>query len=190
MNAGGPVVGQGARRACRRLLANLPLEASVSQNQDSETPGQDGAMNLQQIMEVLPHRHPFLLVDRILCRDGLRSARGLKNLTANEDFFEGHFPGRPEMPRTLLVECMAQAGAAAVLAAEENRGKNALFASIDRCRFGRAAVPGDVLEIDVETLNMKRDMGKMRAICRVGQEEIASGELMFALVDSPSEELR
>jgi len=162
----------------------------VSQNQDSETPGQDGAMNLQQIMEVLPHRHPFLLVDRILCRDGLRSARGVKNLTANEEFFQGHFPGRPEMPRTLLVECMAQAGAAAVLAAEENRGKNALFASIDRCRFGRAAVPGDVLEIDVETLSMKRDMGKMRAVCRVGQEEIARGELMFALVDSPAEDLK
>lgn len=159
----------------------------MSQNQDSKAQSPDGAMDLQQIMEVLPHRHPFLLIDRILCREGVRSARGIKNLTVNEEFFQGHFPGNPEMPRTLLVECMAQAGAAAVLAAEQNRGKNALFASIDRCRFGRAAVPGDVLEIDVETLSMKRDMGKMRAVCRVGQEEIASGELMFALVDSPSE---
>ncbi|MGI5843940.1 MAG: 3-hydroxyacyl-ACP dehydratase FabZ [Candidatus Xenobium sp.] len=162
----------------------------MSQNPVPTTQGQDGAMDLQQIMEVLPHRHPFLLLDRILCRDGLQSARGVKNLTANEEFFQGHFPGRPEMPRTLLVECMAQAGAAAVLAAEANRGKNALFASIDRCRFGRAAVPGDVLEIDVETLSMRRDMGKMRAICRVGQEEIARGELMFALVDSPAEDLK
>jgi len=142
-------------------------------------------MNLQQIMEVLPHRYPFLLVDRILSRDDLRSTRGIKNLTANEEFFQGHFPGRPEMPRTLLIECMAQVGAAAVLAAEENRGKYVLFASIDACRFGRAAVPGDTLDIRVETLSMRREMGKMRAVCRVGEEEIATGDLMFALVDSP-----
>ncbi len=142
-------------------------------------------MDLQQIMEVLPHRHPFLLVDRILSRDDLRSTRGIKNLTANEEFFQGHFPGRPEMPRTLLIECMAQVGAAAVLAVEENRGKSVLFASIDRCRFGRAAIPGDTLDIRVETLSMRREMGKMRAVCRVGEEEIATGDLMFALVDSP-----
>ena len=146
---------------------------------------EETGMNLQQIMEVLPHRYPFLLVDRILLRDGLRSTRGIKNLTANEEFFQGHFPGRPEMPRTLLIECMAQVGAAAVLAAEENRGKYVLFASVDGCRFGRAAVPGDTLDIRVETLSMKREMGKMRAVCRVGEEEIATGDLMFALVDSP-----
>lgn len=157
----------------------------MPENQDLPETLEDTGMNLQQIMEVLPHRHPFLLVDRILSRDGLRFTRGIKNLTVNEEFFQGHFPGRPEMPRTLLVECMAQAGAAAVLAAPENRGKYVLFASIDKCRFGRAAVPGDVLDIEVETISMKREMGKMRATCRVGEEEIAAGDLMFALVDSP-----
>ena len=149
-----------------------------------ETTMEETGMDLHQIMEVLPHRHPFLLVDRILYRDGLRFTRGIKNLTVNEDFFQGHFPGRPEMPATLLLECMAQTGAASVLAAAENRGKYVLFASIDKCHFGRPAVPGDVLEIEVEMLSLKREMGKMRATCRVGQEEIAAGDLMFALVDS------
>lgn len=149
-----------------------------------ETPTDLEEMDLARIMEVLPHRYPFLLLDRVVNREGLKRARGIKNLTVNEAFFEGHFPGRPEMPRTLLIECMAQTGAAAVLAAPENRGKYVLFASIDKCRFGRAAVPGDTLEIDVEMLSLKREMGKMHASCRVGGEEIACGDLMFALVDS------
>ena len=148
----------------------------------------ESEMDMRRILEVLPHRYPFLLLDRIVAREGTRFARGVKNLTANEEFFAGHFPDQPEMPRTLLLECMAQTGAAAVLAEPENQGRYVLFASIDRCRFGRAAVPGDVLEIEVEMVSLKREMGKMRAVCRVAGEEIATGDLMFALVDSPPEE--
>lgn len=144
-------------------------------------------LDLHRIMEVLPHRYPFLLIDRVVQRQGTQRARGIKHLTANEEFFQGHFPGRPEMPHTLLLECMAQTGAAAVLAAEEFRGKYILFASVDKCRLGRPARPGETLEIDVEMLNLKREMGKMRAVCYVGDEEIGSGELMFALMDRPIE---
>lgn len=143
-------------------------------------------LDLSRLMEVLPHRYPFLLIDRVDQREGTNRARGIKHLTANEEFFQGHFPGAPEMPHTLLLECMAQTGAAAVLAAPENQGKHVLFASIDKCRLGRPARPGDTLEIMVEMLSLKREMGKMRATCWVGGEEIGSGDLMFALADAPA----
>ena len=140
-----------------------------------------GAMNIQQIMEVLPHRPPFLLVDKIVYSDNLNSARGVKNLTAGEFFFQGHYPGHPELPRTILLEIMAQMGAACVLNEEENKGKYILFASIDKCTFGRAAVPGDVLDLSVEMVSMRRGMGKMKAKCHVNDEQIAEAVLMFAL---------
>lgn len=146
---------------------------------------EETSLDLQRIMEVLPHRYPFLLVDRVENRVGTERARGIKLLTANEEFFQGHFPGRPEMPPTLLLECMAQVGAAAVLASPHLKGKYILFASADRCRFGRPLVPGDRLEIDVEMLSFKGQMGKMRALCRVDGEEVGSGDLMFALADTP-----
>lgn len=142
-----------------------------------------GAMNIQQIMEVLPHRPPFLLVDKIVYSDNLNSARGVKNLTAGEFFFQGHYPGHPELPRTILLEIMAQMGAACVLNEEKNKGKYILFASIDKCTFGRAAVPGDVLDLSVEMVSMRRGMGKMKAKCHVNDEQIAEAVLMFALSD-------
>ncbi len=142
-----------------------------------------GAMNIEQIMKVLPHRPPFLLVDKVVFYDKLKSARGIKNLTGGEFFFDGHYPGRPELPRTILLEIMAQMGAACILSEEENKGKYILFASIDKCTFGRAAVPGDVLDLSVEMVSMRRGMGKMKAMCHVDGEQIAEALLMFALSD-------
>lgn len=144
------------------------------------------AMDLQQIMEVLPHRPPFLLVDKITHREGLQRATGIKNLTVNEYFFDGHYPGHLELPKPLLLEIMAQMGAACVLASEENKGKLILFASIDKCVFGEAPVPGDVLDLDVEMISLRRGMGKMLARCFVRGEQRASGVLMFALADPPT----
>lgn len=141
----------------------------------------NGAMNIEQIMAVLPHRAPFLLLDRVTFKDGMRSAKGLKNLTANDWVFQGHYSDRPQMPKTILVEVLAQLGAACVLANEEYAGRSILFASIDDCWFGKAPVPGDTLELEVENRGMRRDTGKMLASCYVNGEKRASGILMFAL---------
>lgn len=148
------------------------------------TPGLEGTgMDLEEIKEVLPHRDPFLLVDKVVARDGLRAGWGEKKLSGEEFYFQNHFEGRPQVPKSVLVEIMAQAGAACVLSAPEYRDKLLLFASIEECDFGRPPVPGELLELRVETRGLRRGMGKMRAQCWVGSELLADGLLMFALAD-------
>ena len=122
---------------------------------DNNRQDNNGAMDTVQIMHYLPHRPPFLLIDKLTSSSGIDWAEGVKYLSAGDFFFDGHFPGRPQMPKSLLLEVIAQAGAAGVLSAPEYQGKYILFASIDKCRFGRAAVPGDVLEIRTELISMK-----------------------------------
>lgn len=143
-----------------------------------------GTMDVVKIMEYLPHRPPFLLIDKIIESDGSQSAYGVKYLTAGDFFFDGHYPGNPQMPKSLLLEVVAQVGAAGVLSVEEFKGKYILFASIDKCHFGRAPIPGDVLEIHTELIALKRGMGKMKAYCCVGDEELVSGVFTFALSDT------
>lgn len=151
---------------------------------DNNRQDNNGAMDTVQIMHYLPHRPPFLLIDKLTSSSGIDWAEGVKYLSAGDFFFDGHFPGRPQMPKSLLLEVIAQAGAAGVLSAPEYQGKYILFASIDKCRFGRAAVPGDVLEIRTELISMKRGMGKIKASCCVGEEELAEGLFTFALSDT------
>lgn len=140
-------------------------------------------MNIREIMEVLPHRYPFLLVDRIVeMVPGVRAA-GVKNVTANEPFFQGHFPGYPVMPGVLIIEAMAQVGAVAVLSTPDFGGKLALFAGIDKARFRRQVVPGDVLHLEVEIVHMRGSMGKGKGLARVDGEPAAEAELLFAVVD-------
>ncbi|MBQ7567172.1 3-hydroxyacyl-ACP dehydratase FabZ [bacterium] len=141
-------------------------------------------MDIVQIMEYLPHRPPFLLVDKLLSSSGVSCAKGVKYLSAGDFFFDGHFPGKPQMPKSLLLEVIAQAGAAGVLSAPEYKGKYILFASIDKCHFGRAPVPGDILEVSTELVSMKRGMGKIKASCSVGEEKLAEGLFTFALSDT------
>ena len=135
------------------------------------------------IQGIIPHRYPFLLVDKITEIEYGKKAIGIKNVTANEPFFQGHFPGIPIMPGVLIVEAMAQVGAVAILGMEEYKSKLAVFTGIDGMRFRRQVVPGDTLRIEVEMLNFKRSIGKAKAQAFVGDELAASGELMFAIIN-------
>lgn len=138
-------------------------------------------LNIDEIKAIIPHRYPFLLVDRILELEVGQRAIGIKNVSANEEFFQGHFPDYPVMPGVLIVEALAQVGAVAILAAEENRGKLAFFAGIDNVRFRQQVRPGDTLHMEVEIISMRRGIGKGRAVAKVGDKIACEGELMFAV---------
>ncbi|RST77093.1 3-hydroxyacyl-ACP dehydratase FabZ [Siminovitchia acidinfaciens] len=138
-------------------------------------------MDIQQIKEIIPHRYPFLLVDRILEIEEGKKAVGMKNVSANEEYFNGHFPDYPVMPGVLIVEALAQVGAVAMLKKEENRGKLAFFTGIDKCRFKRQVKPGDQLLLEVEIIRVKGPIGKGKGIARVNDEVVCEAEIMFAL---------
>lgn len=140
-------------------------------------------LSIKEIMKILPHRYPFLLVDSIEeMVPGVRAV-GIKNVTVNEQFFQGHYPGHPVMPGVLIVEAMAQVGAVAVLSGADFAGKLPLFAGIDKARFRRPVVPGDVLRLEAELLRMRGGLGKSKASARVGEYLVAEAELLFAMVD-------
>ncbi|MDN3018013.1 3-hydroxyacyl-ACP dehydratase FabZ [Paenibacillus sp. BSR1-1] len=140
-------------------------------------------LDIDQIKEIIPHRYPFLLVDRILeVEEGVRAV-GIKNVTANEEFFNGHFPDYPVMPGVLIVEALAQVGAVAMLKKEENRGRLAFFAGIDGCRFKKQVKPGDQLRLEVEIIRLRGPIGKGKAVASVDGEVACEAEITFALGD-------
>lgn len=138
-------------------------------------------MDIQEIQKIIPHRYPFLLVDRIVEYEPGKRAVGIKNVTMNEPFFQGHFPDYPVMPGVLIVEALAQVGAVAVLGMEENKGKIALFVGIDKLRIRRQVKPGDVLTLNLELTRMRGQIGKGKGIATVDGEVAVEGELMFAI---------
>ena len=138
-------------------------------------------LTIEQIKEIIPHRYPFLLIDRILEVDEGQRAVGIKNVTANEEFFNGHFPEYPVMPGVLIVEALAQVGAVAMLKKEENRGRLAFFAGIDNCRFKKQVVPGDQLRLEVEMTRVRGSIGKGKGIATVDGEIACEVEITFAL---------
>ena len=140
-------------------------------------------LDVEQIRAILPHRYPFLLVDRILELVPEKSARGYKNVTINEEFFEGHFPGHAVMPGVLVCEAMAQVAGVLLLSMTGNSGKLAYFGGMDRVRFRKPVLPGDTLVTDVELIATRGNIGKVKAIARVDGEVATEGEFMFALVD-------
>ena len=142
-------------------------------------------MDIQDILSVMPHRYPFLLIDRILEVDGTR-VRAYKNVTFNEPFFQGHFPGNPVFPGVLLVEAMAQAGGYMLFRGVEDRSHKLIyFSGIDACRFRRPVIPGDRVVFDVEVLSRRRDFAKLRGKALVDDVLACEAELFSAMVDRP-----
>jgi 3-hydroxyacyl-[acyl-carrier-protein] dehydratase len=146
----------------------------------------DKPLGAREIMEIIPHRYPFLLVDSIEYVVPGERAVGYKNVTANEPYFAGHFPNYPVMPGVLIVEALAQVGAVALLSLPENKGRLAFFAGIDGVRFRRQVFPGDRLRLEVSISSMKMGIGKGEAKAYVGEELAVSGQLMFALAKEES----
>lgn len=138
-------------------------------------------LDIVQIMDILPHRPPFLLIDAVTELVPGESVTAIKNVTMNEPFFTGHFPGQPVMPGVLIIEALAQAGACAILSMPEHRGKIVFFASLDKAKFRKKVTPGDQLVLKVELLKMKDRAGIGKAVATVDGKKAAEGEMGFMI---------
>lgn len=138
-------------------------------------------MEINDIMKIIPHRPPFLLIDRVLEIEPGQRVVAIKNVTMNEDFFVGHFPEEPVMPGVLIIEAMAQAGAVALLSMPEYAGKIAYFGAIDNAKFRKKVVPGDTLRLEVEFIKLKKSAGIGKGIAFVGDTKAAEAELTFLI---------
>jgi len=143
--------------------------------------GEKNLLDCNQIQQIIPHRYPFLLVDRIEKLISGKMAVGIKNVTMNEYYFQGHFPQEKIMPGVLIIEALAQVGAVALLKEPENQGKLAYFAGINKARFRKKVVPGDVLKLTTEIIRKKGFFGIGKALATVNGEIAAEAELLFAL---------
>ena len=138
-------------------------------------------LNIEQIQEIIPHRPPFLLVDKIVDYVPGEWAKGIKAVTVNEPFFVGHFPQYRVMPGVLIIEALAQVGAVAILSLPENKGKLAFFGGIKNARFKKQVRPGDVLELSCELIERRGPIGFGKAVAKVDGKVAAQGELTFAV---------
>lgn len=141
----------------------------------------DKILNINEIMDIIPHRYPFLFVDKVqLVELGVKGI-GYKNVTMNESYFQGHFPGMPVMPGVIIVETMAQVGAVILLSDERFAGKTPYFAGINKVRFKRKVVPGDTLRMEVEIVKLRGSIGIGQGKAYVGEELACEGEFLFAI---------
>ena len=146
----------------------------------------DEMLDIRKVMGLLPHRYPFLLVDRILEHTPGERIVGLKNVTINEPFFQGHFPGVPIMPGVLIIEAMAQVGGALVFEAlEDKKSKLVFLMGIEGARFRKPVTPGDQIRIVMQALRLRARVGKLNGKAYVGDDLVAEADIMFSLVDRP-----
>ena len=171
--------GHGMNQALvRRLIERM------KQLEDEGFLPRESGMNIRDILNLLPHRYPFLMVDRVIELEGYKSGVGIKNVTFNEPYFQGHWPGQPIMPGVMQLEAMAQMAGILLFRKLENTGKLAVLWSIDKVKLRGAVVPGDQLRIEVETLRSRPGIGNVQARCKVAGKLVAEARLMFTLVDA------
>ncbi|MFA6321600.1 MAG: 3-hydroxyacyl-ACP dehydratase FabZ [Candidatus Omnitrophota bacterium] len=139
-------------------------------------------LDINTIQKILPHRYPFLLVDRIIEISENRVV-GIKNVTINEPFFQGHFPGHPIMPGVLIMEAMAQVGGCGALNLKTNLGKLAYFLTLDNAKFRKPVLPGDVLRMEIDLLKVKMGVMKIHGTAKVDNEVVAEADMMFAFIN-------
>ncbi|MBN1872259.1 MAG: 3-hydroxyacyl-ACP dehydratase FabZ [Candidatus Omnitrophica bacterium] len=142
----------------------------------------DGRLDINDIKKILPHRYPMLLVDKIVEFEEDKRIVGIKNITANEPFFEGHFPDNPIMPGVLIVEAMAQVGGVLMFNKESNLNKPAFFLGVDNARFRKAVIPGDILTLEIEVLKLKTRVAQLHGKARVESDIVAEADIMFGFV--------
>lgn len=135
-------------------------------------------MDINEIKEILPHRYPFLLIDKVISMEGNKIV-AIKNVTVNENYFQGHFPAEAVMPGVLIIEALAQTGAVAILSKNEFKGKIAYFAGIDKAKFRRKVIPGDILRLKVEITKLRGRAGIGYGIAYVDDKKVCEGELTF-----------
>jgi len=143
----------------------------------------DANLDIQKLIEFLPHRYPFLLVDRVTGYEKDARIEGIKNVTFNEPFFQGHFPGKPVMPGVLIIEALAQLSGLILLKEPEDRGKIGVFLAVDNARFRRMVIPGDQLHLVSEVIRLRRGLLKVAARAEVDGEIACQAELMFKIVE-------
>ncbi len=140
-------------------------------------------LSVKDIQKIIPHRYPFLLIDKVIELDPGKRAVGIKNVTINEPFFQGHFPNHPIMPGVLIIEALAQVGGVVMLSMHENHGKIAYFMSIDSAKFRQPVSPGDTLRLEVEVLRSRSKTGQCTGRAYVGSKLVCEAEVKFAVVD-------
>jgi UDP-3-O-[3-hydroxymyristoyl] N-acetylglucosamine deacetylase/3-hydroxyacyl-[acyl-carrier-protein] dehydratase len=150
----------------------------------SVTPKGGDVLDVNDVMKLLPHRYPFLMVDRIVNIEGENKCTGVKSVTINEPFFQGHFPGHPVMPGVLQLEAMAQVGSILILRLPGMAGKIGYFMSADSVKFRKPVMPGDTLFIEVEMTQRKKNVAKAKGRCIVNSEVVSEAEMMFGFIDT------
>jgi len=175
-------------------LLNLKLVRKIKEQKDRYSLGgvanyskkdvpSEGGFDVEEIKKILPHREPFLFVDRILSVEKGKSVVGIKNVTINDYFFKGHFPGKPVMPGVIIIEAMAQVGGVMMLSLEENKGKLAYFMAADNIKFRKTVIPGDQLVFKVEAVKVKSKTGQVRGEALVDGKVVAEADIIFVLSD-------